>query len=137
MSVIETISHHEAMQLMKANETNFGAKDMKSIMAGFTEDVIVKFGDFPEIRGKEQLREFLCARFARMTDYRLSKTLDVVSDYTIVNSWDGTWQDSKTGLSMEGRGIEVWRVTSDRKCDFWSATFNVWQSGNPGQLPII
>jgi nuclear transport factor 2 (NTF2) superfamily protein len=137
MTVIENLSLHEAMQLMKANEKNFGAKDMKSIMSGFTEDVLVKYADFPEIRGKEKLEAFLHARFARMTDYRLSKTLDVVSGDTIVNSWEGTWSDSRTGLPMEGRGIEVSRVTPDRKCSYWSATFNVWQVGNPGQLPII
>ena len=137
MLATRTVSLEEAEQMMKANERNFGAKDILTIMNGYTDNVVVKFGDFPEIRGKSDLEAFLRARFARMQNYKLTKTIDAVSGNMIVNSWDGQWTDAKTSKKMQGRGIEVWSVTSENKCDFWSAAFNVWEDGKPGQLPII
>jgi nuclear transport factor 2 (NTF2) superfamily protein len=137
MVVVLTISSEVASQMMKTNERNFGAKDMPSIMAGYTDDVVVRYADFPEIRGKARLEEFLRARFTRMQNYRLTKTLDAVYEDTIVNSWEGHWQDAKTSKQMEGRGIEVWRVTPEGKCSYWSAAFNVWEDGKVGTLPII
>lgn len=131
------VSIESAQKMMKANERNFGAQDIPTIMAGYTDDVVVHYADFPEIRGKEDLETFLRARFARMTNYKLSKTIDAVYENTIVNSWEGQWIDSKTAKKMSGRGIEVWRVTADDKCNYWSATFNVWEDGHAGVLPIV
>jgi nuclear transport factor 2 (NTF2) superfamily protein len=137
MSAKPTVSVEAAKEMMKANQRNFGSKDMPTIMAGYTDDVVVKYADFPEMRGKPAVEAFLKARFVRMKEYSLTKTLDAVFENTIVNSWDGQWLDAVTSKKMKGRGIEVWTVNAENKCDYWSATFNVWEEGKEGSLPII
>jgi hypothetical protein len=45
-------------------------------------------------------------------------------DDTITNTWDGSWQDTETGLAMKGFGAEVW-VMRDGRIAVWDAAFNV------------
>ena len=40
------------------------------------------------------------------------------------NSWEGSWQDTETGLAMKGFGVEVW-VMRDGRIAVWDAAFNV------------
>jgi len=69
------------------------------------------------------------ARFARQRDYRLTKTLFLVSGQKIGNSWTGSWTDVPTGRHMAGRGIELLELRGG-KVVRWEAAFNVWEVGN-------
>jgi nuclear transport factor 2 (NTF2) superfamily protein len=120
----------DARAILHRNEELFGRADLPAILEGFHSDVIVKFADIPEIRGKAALEKFLAARFARQKGYRLRKALRAFEPQsgTIVGSWTGEWEDGRTGKAMRGRGTEILTVR-DGLCVEWDATFNMWEDG--------
>ena len=126
----------EATRLVKAVEDAFAAADLDRIAAGFTEDAVARFADFPEMHGREAIMRFVRARFARTKDYRLTKRLHVLMDDMLANTWDASWQDAQTGKPMLGRGTEIWRLR-DGRIALWDATFNAWEKGGPPATPVI
>jgi nuclear transport factor 2 (NTF2) superfamily protein len=126
----------EARRLVKRVESLFAQADIEGIMAGYTDDVVVRFADFPEIKGKPAVKEFLSARFARQKNYRLRKDLRTLMDDIIGNYWEGEWEDARTGKKMKGRGTEFWTMR-DGKVALWEATFNVWEAGGTPVSPIV
>ncbi len=105
----ESPTWEEAEQLMREAEEAFAEADVDRILQMFTPDVVVRYADFPEIRGRQALAEFLRARFARQRNYRPQKSLRVVQGDLIVDSFEGIWEDAVTGEKMRGRGIEIVR----------------------------
>lgn len=126
----------EARQLVQAVEDAFAAADLTAISAGFTEDAVARFADFPEMRGRGEIMRFLTARFARTLGYKLSKTLQVLTGDRLANTWDASWTDGKTGKPMVGRGTEIW-VMRGRQIAVWDATFNVWERGGSPTTPVV
>jgi hypothetical protein len=126
----------EARQLVQAVEEAFGTADLTAIAAGFTEDAIARFADFPEMHGRAEIMQFLTARFARTRGYQLHKTLQVLTGNRLANTWDASWTDAKTGKAMLGRGTEIW-VMQGRRIAVWDATFNVWEKGGPPATPVV
>ena len=132
----ETLTWEAAKRLVQAVEDAFGAADLARIEQGFTEDAIAHFADFPEMRGRDAIMQFLRARFARTKGYRLKKTLHCLMDDILANTWDASWQDARTGKPMLGRGTEIWIVRAGRIA-LWDATFNVWEEGGPPATPMV
>ena len=125
----------QALAMVKAAERDFAAANVEGIVAGYTDDVVIRFADVPEIRGKAQAERFLRARFARQKNYRLTKVLRMLQGNMLGNYWDGEWEDARTGKQMVGRGTEFWTVR-DGKIAVWEATFNVWEKGGKPLTPI-
>lgn len=125
-----------ARRLVQDVEDAFGAADLARIEQGFTEDAVAIFADFPEMHGRDAIMRFLRARFARTKGYKLHKTLHVLMDDLLANSWVATWEDAKTGKAMQGRGTEIWRVR-DGRIALWDATFNAWEQGGPPSTPVV
>ena len=128
------ISKDRALKMVAAAEKTFGERDIDAIMADFTDDVVVRFADQPEICGKEDVRKLLEARFSRQKGYRLKKRLRMLEGNMIGNSWEGEWEDANTGKSMIGRGTEFWTIR-DGKVLLWEAAFNVWERDAPPRPP--
>lgn len=128
------IARDTALTMVAAVEKAFGDGDIDVIMAGFTDDVVVRFADQPELRGKEAVKKFLVARFSRQKGYRLKKQLRVLDGNMIGNYWDGEWEDAYTGKAMIGRGTEFWTIR-DGRVSVWEATFNVWERDAPPPPP--
>jgi uncharacterized protein len=126
----------EAKRLVQAVEDAFGAADLERIAQGFTEDAVARFADFPEMHGRAAIMSFLAARFARTRGYRLKKTLRVLMDDHLANTWDARWEDAQTGKPMVGRGTEIW-VVLDGRIALWDATFNAWEKGGPPITPVV
>ena len=126
----------EGTRLVQAVEDAFAAADLDRIAAGFTEDAVARFADFPEMQGRTAIMRFLTARFARTKGYRLTKRLHVLMDDMLANTWDASWEDAQTGKPMLGRGTEIWRVR-DGRIALWDATFNVWEQGGPPSTPVV
>jgi nuclear transport factor 2 (NTF2) superfamily protein len=126
----------EAIRLVQGVEDAFAAADLDRIAAGFTEDAVARFADFPEMYGRDAIMRFLRARFARTKDYRLTKRLHLLMDDMLANTWDASWEDAQTGKSMLGRGTEIWRVR-DGRIALWDATFNAWEKGGPPTTPVV
>ncbi len=126
----------EARHLVQEVEDAFGAADLPSIAAGFTEDAVARFADFPEMHGRGEIMNFLTARFARTQGYKLTKKLQLLTGNRLANTWDASWTDAKTGKAMLGRGTEIW-VMRGRQIAVWDATFNVWEKGGPPATPVI
>lgn len=138
MDVIETkaVSRDLALKLVQGAEDAFGRGDIEAILRGYTDDVVIRFADIPEICGKSAAERFLRARFARQRNYRLRKTLRMLEGNMLGNFWEGEWEDAQTGKAMSGRGTEFWTIR-DGKIAIWEATFNVWERGGKPQTPIM
>jgi nuclear transport factor 2 (NTF2) superfamily protein len=125
----------EARAFVKQVESLFMPWNVEGIVAGFTEDCVVRFGDLAEFRGRAELEKFFRARAARQKGYRLRKELKALMGDTIANTWEGEWQDSQTGASMTGYGVEIWVMRGGRIA-VWEAAFNVKEAGKPSSLKI-
>ena len=125
----------EARAFVAHVESLFMPWNVEGIVAGFTEDCVVRFGDLPEFRGRAELERFFRARAARQKGYRLRKQLKAFVGDTIVNTWDGEWQDSQTGAKMTGHGVEIWTMRGG-KIAIWDAAFNFKQVGQTSAMGI-
>jgi len=130
------LSWDEAKRLVQDVEDAFGAADLDRIAQRFTEDAVARFADFPEMRGRAAIMSFLGARFARTRGYRLKKTLHVLMDDRLANTWDASWEDARTGKPMIGRGTEIC-VVRDGRIALWDATFSAWEKGGPPTTPVV
>jgi nuclear transport factor 2 (NTF2) superfamily protein len=130
------VGREQALALVAEAERAFATGDVPGILAGYTDDVVIRFADVPEIRGKAQAEKFLRARFARQKNYRLTKVLRMLEGNMLGNYWDGEWEDAQTGKQMVGRGTEFWTIRNG-KIAVWEATFNVWEKGGESRTPIL
>lgn len=130
------LTRDRALELVASAEKAFATADVAGIVDGYTDDVVIRFADLPEIRGKEAAEAFLRARFARQRDYELTKRLRALDGDVIGNAWDGTWTDAQTGRKMRGFGTEFWTMRGD-KIAVWEATFNVGEVGAEPSTPIL
>lgn len=121
----------EARTFVKHVESLFMPWNVAGIVAGFTDDCVVRFGDLPEFRGKAELARFFRARSARQMGYRLRKELRAMMGDVLANYWEGEWEDAETRAKMVGRGVEIWRL-SGGKIALWEAAFNVHEAGKAG-----
>jgi nuclear transport factor 2 (NTF2) superfamily protein len=125
----------EARAFVAHVESLFMPWNIDALLAGFTEDCIVRFGDLPEFRGKAALEQLFRGRSERQKDYRLRKELRAFAGDTIANIWAGTWEDRATGRKMAGFGVEVW-VMRDGRVAVWEAAFNTNEAGKPSAMGL-
>ena len=125
----------EARALVALVEALFMPWNIPGLLAGFTEDCIVRFGDMPELRGRAAVEKLFRARSERQKDYRLRKELRALMGDTIANHWEGEWQDAVTGAWMAGRRVEIW-VMRDGKIAVWEAAFNSNEVGKPSAMGL-
>jgi nuclear transport factor 2 (NTF2) superfamily protein len=97
--------------------------NVDALVAGFTDDCVVRFGVIPEFRGHDALRKFFTARSVRQRGYRLNKQFRSLMGDLMTNIWDGEWEDADTGQAMKGFGVEVWTMR-DGKIAIWEASFS-------------
>jgi nuclear transport factor 2 (NTF2) superfamily protein len=116
-------------------ESLFMPWDIPALLAGFTDDCVVRFGDLPEFRGKAALEKLFCSRSERQKGYRLRKEFRALMGDTIANYWEGDWEDRVTGAQMTGRGVEIW-VMRDGKIAVWEAAFNTNETGKPSIMGL-
>jgi nuclear transport factor 2 (NTF2) superfamily protein len=121
----------EARAFVKYVESLFMPWNIEALVAGFTEDCVVRFGTVPELRGRAALRDFFAARSARQKNYRLDKQFRALMGDVIANVWSGEWEDADTGTPMRGYGVETW-VMRDGKIAVWEAAFNVARADQAG-----
>ena len=126
----------EARAFVKHVESLFMPWNVEGIVAGFTDDCVVRFGDLPEFRGKAELTRFFRARSARQRGYRLRKELRAMRGDVLANYWEGDWEDAQTGAKMMGRGVEIWQLRQG-KIALWEAAFNVREAGKTGGGGIL
>jgi nuclear transport factor 2 (NTF2) superfamily protein len=124
---------NEARALVKHVESLFMPWNVDALVDGFTEDCVVRFGTVAEFRGREKLRAFFTARSAKQKGYRLTKQFRCLSGDTIANVWNGEWQDTESGASMLGFGVETWQMR-DGKIAVWEAAFNVARADQAGDV---
>lgn len=83
--------------------------NVPALVASFTEDCVVRFGDIPEFRGRAALEKLLQGHSRRQKDYSLRKELRALMGDTLANYWEAEWGDQDTGAKMAGR---VWKSGS-------------------------
>jgi len=126
----------EARAFVARVESLFMPWDIPALLAGFTDDCVVRFGDLPEFRGKTALERLFRDRSERQKGYRLRKELRALMGDTIANYWEGEWEDRVTGANMTGRGVEIW-VMRDGKIAVWEAAFNINEVGKPSAMGLV
>jgi nuclear transport factor 2 (NTF2) superfamily protein len=126
----------EARAFVAHVESLFMPWNLNALLAGFTEDCIVRFGDLPELHGKPALEDLFQSRMGRQKDYRLKKEFRALMGDTIANYWEGWWDDRITGKKMQGRGVEVW-IMRDGQIAVWEAAFNANEAGRPSAMGLI
>ena len=126
----------EARAFVARVESLFMPWDIPALLAGFTDDCVVRFGDMPEFRGKAALERLFRSRSERQKDYRLRKQFRALMGDTIANYWEGDWQDRLTGAKMSGRGVEIW-IMRDGKIAVWEAAFNTNEVGKPSAMGVV
>ena len=92
----------EARGFVAHVESLFMPWNIPALLAGFTEDCVIRFGDLPEFRGKTELEKLFRSRSERQIGYRLRKELRVPLGDRIANYWEGEWQDAVTGKRWPG-----------------------------------
>jgi len=125
----------EARAFVAHVESLFMPWNIEGLLAGFTDDCVVRFGDIPEFAGKAALERLLRGRSERQKDYRLRKKLRALVGDTIANYWEGEWEDRVTGAKMAGRGVEIW-IVRDGKIAVWEAAFNANETGKPSAMGL-
>src|SRR6516162_7943458 len=124
-------TQEEARAFVKHVESLFMPWNIEALVAGFTDDCVVRFGTVSELHGRKALREFFTARSARQRNYRLDKQFRALMGDVIANVWSGKWDDADTGARMRGYGVESW-VMRDGKIAVWEAAFNVARADAAG-----
>ena len=113
----------EARAFVTHVESLFMPWNIDALVAGFTEDCVVRFGVIPEFRGRDALRRFFEARRAKQKGYRLRKQFRALMGDVMSNVWEGEWEDADTGRRMKGFGVEVWTMQGGRIA-IWEGSFN-------------
>lgn len=125
----------EARAFVAHVQSLFMPWDIPALLAGFTDDCTVRFGDLPEFRGKAALEDLFRRRSERQIGYRLRKELRAFVGDTLANYWAGEWRDRDTGKEMAGRGVEIW-VMREGKIAVWEAAFNANEVGRPSAMGL-
>ena len=125
----------EAKAFVASVEALFMPWDIPGLLAGFTDDCVVKFGDMAEFRGKRELEQLFRSRSERQKGYRLRKEFRALVGDIIANYWEGEWEDRPTGRRMTGRGVEIWHMR-DGKIAMWEAAFNANEAGRPSAMGL-
>jgi nuclear transport factor 2 (NTF2) superfamily protein len=125
----------EARALVARVESLFMPWNIPALLAGFTNDCVVRFGDLPEFRGKAALEKLFRGRSERQKGYRLRKEFRALMGDIIANYWEGEWDDRMTGAKMAGRGVEIW-VMRDGKIAVWEVAFNTNEVGTPSAMGL-
>jgi len=125
----------EARAFVAHVQSLFMPWNIAGLLAGFTDDCVIRFGDLPEFRGKAELEKLFRSRSERQIGYCLRKELRALVGDTIANYWEGEWRDAATGKNMAGRGVEVW-VMRDGKVAVWEAAFNFNEKGRPSAMGL-
>ena len=126
----------EACAFVAHVQSLFMPWDIDALLAGFTDDCVVKFGDLPELQGKAALEQLFRGRMERQKNYRLRKEFRALAGDIIANYWEGWWDDRITGAKMQGRGVEVWTM-HDGKIAVWEAAFNVNEIGSRSAMGVV
>jgi nuclear transport factor 2 (NTF2) superfamily protein len=126
----------EARAFVARIEALFMPWNIPALLAGFTDDCLVRFGDMPELRGRAALEGLFRARSERQQNYRLRKEFRALMGDTIANCWEGEWEDRLTGACMAGHGVEIW-VMRDGKIAVWEAAFNINEVGKPSAMGLV
>jgi nuclear transport factor 2 (NTF2) superfamily protein len=126
----------EARDFVAHVQSLFMPWDIPGLLAGFTDDCVVRFGDLPEFRGKAALENLFQARSERQKNYRLRKELRALMGDTIANYWEGEWEDRVTGARMAGRGVEIW-IMRDGRIAVWEAAFNPNEIGKSSAMGLV
>jgi len=136
MAVRDHLTMEAAQQIIQEAQEAFAQHDVPRILRSFAPDIVIRYADFPEMRGLEQAKTWLEARFKRQKNYRLRKTLRTVTGDTIGGWFEGQWEDAVTNKQMQSRGCEFLTM-QDGKIAYWDCTSNAWEVGGGPTTPIV
>jgi len=114
-------------RLAKSKE-RFEKGDVDAIISKYADDIVVRFADLPEMKGKIEVEKFLRARFAAQGDYKVDKHFLLVSGQSYANNFVGSWTDSTTGKRYEARGVETLHLEGGL-LKVWNCAYNIWEAG--------
>ncbi|WP_206420115.1 nuclear transport factor 2 family protein [Minwuia thermotolerans] len=121
----EEISIEKARELVQFFAEVSTSLDAERFLEGFTDDCIVRYGTFPEMRGKEKFRPFVDAMMsAKMKNFFCRKELRTINGNVLGVQWENDWVDADSGKRKTGRGLEFWILRGERIAR-WDAVFTM------------
>jgi nuclear transport factor 2 (NTF2) superfamily protein len=114
----------EAVELVRSVEALTRPFDPEGMANGFSEDVIVRYGVLPEMRGRQAMREFYDKRSKRQKNHEARKVLRAMMGNVLAIDFYCTWEDAQTGARMHGHGVEIWEMR-DGKIAVWDVAMNI------------
>src|SRR5713226_7150322 len=87
----------EARAFVAHVQSLFMPWDIPGLLAGFTEDCVVRFGDLPEFRGKAALEQLFRSRSERQGDYRLKKEFRALMGDGKIAIWEAAFNFNEVG----------------------------------------
>ncbi|AGA25291.1 nuclear transport factor 2 family protein [Singulisphaera acidiphila] len=104
--IVPPFTRESAIQKVRMAEDAWNSRDPERVSLAYTEDSVWRNRiEFPI--GREQIRQFLTAKWARELDYRLIKGLWAFTDNRIAVKFEYEWHDS-TNLWFRSYGNELW-----------------------------
>lgn len=124
----QDITWEEANASLAKSMDRFQRHDVEGILSRYDENVSIRFADLPEIRGKAAAEKFLRARFTIQKDYKVHKSLLLVSGQKYANNFTASWVDANSGKHYDARGVEALELR-DGKVINWDCSYNLWEAG--------
>lgn len=104
--IVPPFTRESAIQKVRAAEDSWNSRDPDRVALVYTEDSIWRNRiEFPI--GREQIRQFLAAKWTRELDYRLIKGLWAFTDDRIAVKFEYEWHDHATHW-FRSYGNELW-----------------------------
>lgn len=79
----EGMSLEEAQDWIDDIISRYSTLNIDAMLSCFTPNVVVNYGNLPQIRGIAALREFLSDRYGKVTDFKLAKKVRCVTDAVV------------------------------------------------------
>lgn len=108
------MSLKEAQDWIEDIIARYSTLNIDAMMSCFTPNVVVNYGNLPQIRGIAALREFLSGRYGAVTDFKLAKKVRCVTDDVVgleaVVSYTNASGKKIRGLAFEFLTVDEGRI---------------------------
>ncbi|CAN7316391.1 nuclear transport factor 2 family protein [Variovorax sp. LjRoot84] len=121
----------EAQAHFDVRASLYNERNLAAILDGLEEDVEIRYGDLPVMRGKRELEPFIRERLASFTSYNLKKTVRLVQGNVVLTELDIQWAgEASQGQPRRTRGSEILTFRGKKL-----AKWELVSCDRPGNLP--
>lgn len=109
----DSMSLKEAQEWIEAIISRYSTLNIDAMISCFTPNIVVNYGNLPQINGITALREFLSGRYSSVTDFKLSKRVRCVTSNVVGLEAEVSFT-SADGKKIKGIAFEFLTVEEGR-----------------------